>query len=399
MPATHSRIRLILILGALAAFGPLATDMYLPSFPTLARAFSADAAAVQGTLATYFVGLAIGQAVWGPISDRYGRKAPLLLGVALFVAASAACALTTSIEGLWLARFIQAIGGCVGMVLGRAAVRDVYVGADAAHFYSRLLIVLGMAPIIAPFFGGQILVLFGWRAIFWTLGLFGIACFLAVWLSLPETLPPSRRADGGIGTVLRGYGKFLRDWRFLGVVLPSNFAFAGMFAYIAGSPFVFIELYGVSPQHFGLLFGFNAIGIVIASQINAWLVRRLGPAPLLRIALLVYSAAAIALLVAALTKAGLVALAAPLFFAVAMMGVVPPNSMALALEPYPRAAGSASALSGAMQFSVGAPVVALLGLLHDGSALPMAMVVLGCALVGIAINFAATPDAREPRRT
>lgn len=388
-----SRIRLILILGALAAFGPLATDMYLPAFPALARAFSTDAAAVQGTLATYFVGLALGQAVWGPISDRYGRKPSILFGLALFVAASVACAFATSIESLWFSRFWQAIGGCVGMVLGRAAVRDVYKGADAAYFYSRLLIVLGMAPIIAPFFGGQILVFFGWRAIFWALGLFGIACFLAVWLQLPETLPPARRASGGVGSVLKSYGKLLRDRHFLGFTLPSNFAFAGMFAYIAGSPFVFIELFGVSPERFGLLFGLNAIGIVIASQINARLVHRFGPASLLRTALLVYFAAAVALFVAAFTKAGLVAVAAPLFFAVAMMGVVPPNSMALALEPYPHAAGSASALSGAMQFSVGAPIVALLGVLHDGSALPMACIVAGCGLVALAINFASTRGA------
>ena len=388
------RLRLILILGALSAFGPLATDMYLPAFPELARAFATDAAAVQGTLATYFVGLALGQAVWGPISDRHGRKLPLLFGMALFIAASIACALTTSIESLWFFRFVQALGGSVGMVLGRAAVRDVYKGADAAHFYSRLLLVLGMAPVIAPFFGGQILGFFGWRSIFWALGSFGIACFLAVWLHLPETLPPARRASGGLGSVLKDYGKLLRDRHFLGFTLPSNFAFAGMFAYIAGSPFVFIELFGVAPERFGLLFGFNAIGIVIASQINARLVHRFGPAPLLRVALLIYFAAAVALLVAAFTKAGLVAVAAPLFFAVAMMGVVPPNSMALALEPYPQSAGSASALSGAMQFSVGAPIVALLGVLHDGSALPMACIVAGCGLVALAINFASMRGAK-----
>ncbi len=217
--------------------------------------------------------------------------------------------------------------------------------------------------------------------------------FFAVWVLLPETLPPARRASGGIGAVLKNYGKLLRDRHFLGFTVPSNFAFAGMFAYIAGSPFVFIELFGVSPERFGLLFGLNAIGIVIASQINARLVHRFGPAALLRIALLVYLAAGLALLVAALTKAGLVAVAAPLFFAVAMMGVVPPNSMALALEPYPHAAGSASALSGAMQFSVGAPIVALLGLLHDGSALPMACIVAGCGLAALAINVVSTSGA------
>ncbi len=394
MPQPIPRLRLILILGALSAFGPLATDMYLPAFPALARAFSTDAAAVQGTLATYFVGLGLGQAIWGPISDRYGRKPSMLFGLALFVAASIACALATSIESLWIFRFVQALGGSVGMVLGRAAVRDVYKGADAAHFYSRLLLVLGMAPVLAPFLGGQILAFLGWRSIFWALGSFGVACFLAVWLQLPETLPSARRASGGLGAVLKDYGKLLRDRHFLGFTLPSNFAFAGMFAYIAGSPFVFIELFGIAPQHFGLLFGFNAIGIVLVSQLNAHLVHRFGPALLLRVSLVVYFAAGLALLVAALTQAGLVAIAAPLFFAVAMMGVVPPNSMALALEPHPRAAGSVSALSGAMQFSVGAPIVALLGVLHDGSALPMAWIVAGCGLVALAINFASTRGAK-----
>jgi DHA1 family bicyclomycin/chloramphenicol resistance-like MFS transporter len=244
-----------------------------------------------------------------------------------------------------------------------------------------------MAPVIGPFFGSQTLVLFGWRAIFWVLASFGTACLIAVALRLPETLPQARRASGGIGTALQAYAKLLRDRHYLGFTAQSNFAFAGMFAYIAGSPFVFIELFGVSPQDFGLLFGLNAVGIVIASQVNAWLVHRFGPARMLRIGLLIYLAAALALLAGAVTAAGLAAIAAPLFLCVSMMGVVTPNSMALALEPYPHAAGSASALSGTLQFSVGAPIVALLGILHDGSALPMAYVVATCALVAMAINL------------
>lgn len=383
-----SRIRLLLILGGLTAFGPLATDMYLPAFPTLAREFATDAAAVQGTLATFFVGLGIGQAIYGPISDRYGRRGPLLVGIALFVAASAVCALATSIESLWLGRLGQSLGGCVGMVLGRAAVRDRYVGADAARFFSHLILVLGVAPIVAPTLGGQVLVHLGWRAIFWALALFGIAGFVAVWLALPETLPRERRASGGLGAALADYWGLLTDRHFLGYTLSANFVYAGMFAYIAGTPFVFIELFGVAPEHYGWLFGLNALGIVAASQLNARLVLRFLPASLLRAGLLVYLAVAVALVAAAWLKAGLIAVAAPLFFVVAMMGIVPPNSMALALEPYPRAAGSASALTGALQFAIGAPVVALVGVFHDGTARPMAGIILVCAVLALAINLA-----------
>jgi DHA1 family bicyclomycin/chloramphenicol resistance-like MFS transporter len=382
-----SRVRLVLILGALTSFGPLATDMYLPSFPALARTFGTDAPSVQATLATYFAGLGAGQIIYGPISDRYGRKGPILFGISLFVVASAMCALATSIEELWLARLGQSLGGCVGMVLGRAAVRDLFVGAEAARFFSHLILVLGIAPIVAPTLGAQVLELLGWRAIFWALALFGIAGLLLTWFGLPETLPPERRSSGGIGTVLADYRRLLADWHFLGFTLSSNLVFAGMFAYIAGSPFVFIQMFGVSPSHYALLFGLNALAIVLISQINAWLVLRLGPALMLRAGLAVFLAAALVLIAAAASGAGLLAVAAPLFLTVGVMGIVPPNAMALALEHYPRAAGSASALTGALQFSIGAPVVALLGAIHDGTARPMAIVILACATLALAINL------------
>jgi DHA1 family bicyclomycin/chloramphenicol resistance-like MFS transporter len=382
-----SRVRLVLILGALTSFGPLATDMYLPSFPVLARTFGTDAPSVQATLATYFAGLGAGQIIYGPISDRYGRKGPILFGISLFVVASAMCALATSIEELWLARLGQSLGGCVGMVLGRAAVRDLFVGAEASRFFSHLILVLGIAPIVAPTLGAQVLELFGWRAIFWALALFGIAGLLLTWFGLPETLPLERRSSGGIGAVLADYRRLLADWHFLGFTLSSNLVFAGMFAYIAGSPFVFIQMFGVGPSHYALLFGLNALAIVLISQLNAWLVLRLGPALMLRAGLAVFLAAALVLIAAAASGAGLLAIAAPLFLTVGVMGIVPPNAMALALEHYPRAAGSASALTGALQFSIGAPVVALLGAIHDGTARPMAIVILACAVLALAINL------------
>jgi DHA1 family bicyclomycin/chloramphenicol resistance-like MFS transporter len=390
-----SRLHLVLILGTLTAFGPLATDMYLPAFPALAREFGTDAAAVQGTLATYFLGLGIGQAIYGPISDRTGRRGPLLFGISLFILASAVCALSTSIEGLWLGRLGQSLGGCVGMALGRAAVRDLFVGAEAARFFSHLILVLGIAPIVAPTLGGQILIHFGWRAIFWALAGFGVFGLIAVWFTLPETLPRERRASGGIGAALADYQQLLADRRFLAFTLSSNFIFAGMFVYIAGTPFVFIELFGVAPEHYGLLFGLNAVGIVLASQLNARLVLHFLPALLLRAGLAVFVAAAVVLAFAAWLGAGLVWVAVPLFFTVAMMGIVPPNAMALAFEHYPRAAGSASALTGAFQFGIGAPVVVLLGALHDGTARPMAGIILVCAMLALTINLIATPSSRK----
>jgi DHA1 family bicyclomycin/chloramphenicol resistance-like MFS transporter len=287
----------------------------------------------------------------------------------------------------------QSLGGCVGMALGRAAVRDLFVGAEAARFFSHLILVLGIAPIVAPTLGGQILIHFDWRAIFWALAGFGVFGLVAVWFALPETLPPERRARGGLGAALADYRQLLTDRRFLVFTLSSNFIFAGMFAYIAGTPFVFIELFGVAPEHYGLLFGLNAFGIVLASQVNARLVLRFLPAPLLRAGLSVFLAAAVALAAAAWLGAGLLAVAAPLFFTVAMMGVVPPNAMALAFEHYPRAAGSASALTGALQFGIGAPIVALVGVFHDGTARPMAGIILVCAVLALAINLVATPRA------
>jgi DHA1 family bicyclomycin/chloramphenicol resistance-like MFS transporter len=379
-------MRLTLILGSLTAFGPLSIDMYLPGLPTIAREFRTDTAATQLTLSMFFVGLAMGQALYGPIADRHGRKRPLLVGCAIYTLASLACALASSIASLIGLRFAQALGGCAGMVIARSVVRDLFDERNSARMYSFLMLVMGLAPITAPLIGGQLLLAFGWRAMFWLLGGFGLLCVLMVTFALPETLPAERRVRAGLWQALEIYWRLLLDRRFVGYALTGGFVTAGMFAYISGSPFVFIELYGVAPQHYGWIFGANAFGLVIASQINRWLLVRYRGETILTVTLAVTAAAGLLLALVAITGfGGLVSLLVPLFVFVASVGLVGPNTAAAALAPYGSVAGSASALMGMLQFIVGAVAGALVGTLYNGTAVPMAAVIAGCGMAALLI--------------
>ncbi|NQD91711.1 multidrug effflux MFS transporter [Pseudomonas sp. CrR25] len=376
-------LRLLLILGALSAFGPLAIDFYLPSFPTLARYFATDVEHVQLSLAAYFVGLSIGQLIYGPLADRFGRRKPLLAGLLLFTLASLACALAPSLEWLVGARFVQALGGCAGMVVTRAVVRDLCDPIASAKVFSQLMLVMGLAPILAPLAGGLLLSTVGWQSIFVCLTLFSALCGLAVALWLPETL-----AEDGPPAPLRGalgeYRRLFADWPFLGHALTGGLAVAGMFAYIAGSPFVFIELYGVPAEHYGWLFGSNAAGFILAAQLNAWLVARHGPGHWLRRLVWFYLACGLALLALALTRpTALWPLLLPLFGCIASLGVLLPNAAACAMAGQGRHAGSASALLGSLQFAIAGSAAAAVGLLHDGSAGPMASVICGCGVLAV----------------
>jgi DHA1 family bicyclomycin/chloramphenicol resistance-like MFS transporter len=379
----RSAARLTLILGILSAFGPLSIDMYLPGLPSIAREFQADTSATQLTLAIFFIGLAVGQAFYGPIADRLGRKRPLLVGCALYAGASFACAYAPSIERLVVLRFVQAVGGCAGMVLSRSVVRDLFDARDAARMYSMLMLVMGLAPITAPLIGGQILIFFGWRAIFWLLGGFGLLCLALVAWGLPETLPEEQRIRAGLGQALAVYGRLLADGPFMGYALAGGLAMAGMFAYISGSPFVFIEHYGVAPAQYGWLFGINAFGLILASQLNRRLLASYAAERILAGALMVHVVSGLVLaLVAAFEIGGLVGLLVPLFLCIASLGLVSPNATAIAMAPHGRTAGSASALLGTLQFSAGAGAGALVGVLYNGTALPMAGVIAACGLAG-----------------
>lgn len=369
-------LRILLILGALTAFGPLAIDFYLPSFPALAQAFATDVEHVQFSLAAYFVGLSIGQLLYGPLADRFGRRPPLLFGVALFALASFACALAPSLEWLVGARFVQALGGCAGMVVARAVVRDLCDPVDAAKAFSQLMLVMGLAPILAPMAGGLLLEWSGWRAIFVCLGVFAALCLSLVLFGLAETRPQNVPAPP-LGGALREYRGLLADRVFVSHVLTGGLAIAGMFSYIAGSPFVFIELYRVPAQQYGWLFGINAVGFILVGQLNARLLRRRGPG------FWVPRGAAGGLL-CALLLAGVAQwqatelwpLLLPLFGCIATLGLVMPNTSACAMAGQGARAGSASALLGSLQFGIAALAASLVGLLHDGTARPMALVML-----------------------
>lgn len=388
--------RIILILGALTAFGPLAIDFYLPGFPAMAAAFGTDEKHVQLTLASYFLGLSIGQLIYGPLADRFGRRVPLLCGVALFTLASLACAYAPTLDWLVAARFIQALGGCAGMVIARAVVSDKCDAVGSAKVFSQLMLVMGLAPILAPMLGGVMVNLYGWQSIFLALTLFSAACAVAVAVGLPESLPAGMPRQPLSGA-LRQYGRLLGDRVFLGHALTGGISIAGMFAYIAGSPFVFIKLYGVPAEHFGWLFGTNAAGFILVAQINARLLSRRGPAYLLARFVWVYLAAGLSLLaVSSLKTVELWPLLIPLFVCIASLGCIIPNASACAMSGQGARAGSASALLGCLQFSVAAGAAFLVGLLHDGSAMPMAMVITLCGV--LAVTIALLTRRQEKRR-
>ncbi|PKH15810.1 multidrug effflux MFS transporter [Pseudomonas fluorescens] len=381
-------LRIILILGALSAFAPLAIDFYLPGFPAIASAFATDEKHIQLTLAVYFGGLAIGQLIYGPLADRFGRRVPLLSGVTLFTLASFACAYAPSLEWLIGARFVQALGGCAGMVISRAVVSDKCDAVGSAKVYSQLMLVTGLAPILAPLAGGLMVGLWGWQSIFLALSLFSVMAAIAVAVGLPETFPAHQPRQPLSGS-LRRYGALLSDRVYLGYALTGGISIAGMFAYIAGSPFVFIKLYGVPAEHYGWLFGSNAAGFILVAQLNARLLAKRGPAFLLSRTVWVYVAAALTLLgIAALRTEALWPLLVPLFICIASLGCILPNTSACAMNGQGARAGSASALLGCIQFGVAAGAASLVGVLHDGTAMPMAMVISLCGVLAVTIAMA-----------
>ncbi len=373
-------------LGMLTAFGALSIDMYLPGLPAIASELQTDAAAAQQTLSAFFLGMALGQVLYGPISDRLGRRSPLIFGCTLYAAACAACALAPSIQSLIVLRFVQALGACAGIVIARSIVRDLFDPRESARMYSLLMLLMGAAPITAPFIGGQILTAFGWRAIFLALGCFGLASLAAVLAVLPETLPIERRSPAGLGAAFRAYGGLLTDARFMSYAATSALSSGVLFVYIAGSPFVFIELHGVPPDRYGLIFGTNSLGLILASQCNRWLLQRFASLSILRGGIAIQGTSGLLLLgITAAGIGGFPGMLFLLFFCVASYGLVQPNAIALALAPHGRQAGSASALIGATQFTTAAAMGGLVGMLHNGTALPMVGIIAACGTSALLI--------------
>lgn len=386
-PQNMSRRQLagfVLILGALTAFSSMSIDMYLPAFPKMARDLGIPLGMVQLSISAFLYGSAAGQLFYGPLADRWGRRIPLLTGLSLYVASTIGCALVRTGEGLLFWRVIMAVGGGAGMVISRAVVRDLYDTAEAARMFSLLMLVMGAAPILAPIVGGQLLLITGWRGIFVFLGVFGLISLGAVWVGLPESLPKERRIRRSSTEMIAVYGHLLRNHRYVRYAIALGCVAGVNFAYISGAPFVFIELHGVSPQHFGLFFGANAIGLIGASQVNRRLLRRFSPQRILGTAFAINAAAAFLLTAAVMTGAGgFPAQAALIFICLCMTGLLYPNVTALAMAPFDKAAGSASALLGTIQYTLGATAGAIVGILHNGTAVPMTATMAFCGVAGL----------------
>lgn len=382
----------LVLLALLTAIGPMSIDAYLPSFPILESELGQSGGSAEWTLAAFFVGMAVGQLAYGPFSDRFGRKPPLYVGLSLYTVAAIGCSTADSLYTLMAWRLLQGLGGCAGMVIARASVRDRLEGRQAAEAFSLMVLVMGLAPMLAPLAGGWVLQWLGWRAIFELLAVFGVLLLLGTRFLLEETRQPT---PSTLSSVLQTYAALLRDREFMGYTLLGGLLSAGMFAYISGSPAVLMELHDLPAQRYGILFGLNALGFVAASQVNARLLRRFTPQQLLSggSTLALFSVGAM-MLAELRGGAGLLMLPAGFLLYLVSLGFTNPNSTALALASQREHAGSASALLGTLQFLLGTLSGAVLGWLATTSALPLLSVMAVCATLAIGMLHLVKGQAR-----
>lgn len=385
--APKSRVRpkgFVAVLALLSGFGPFATDMYLSGLEGVGNSFSASPAQVAQTISVFFAGLAIGPLLHGPLSDRFGRRTPLLAGVAVFMIASALIAMSWSIEMMIGLRFLQAVGGAAGMIVGRAMVADLFDEWEIARFMSLLMTITIFVPLIAPTVGGWMIVHLGWRSVFVFAAGFGALCFVASWRLLGETLPVERRVRARPRDIAAGYLRLARRRDFMAPTLTAAFMQAAMFCFITGSPFVFMKLHQVSESRYGLLFAMVAIGFGVSAQINRFLLRRRMPRQILRIGVPLNVAAALALLLTT-PFASLPVLIGLLFLCTCTLGLIGPNAAATAMAHTGRDAGSGSALIGCAQFSVAAFASMLTGMLQNDTAWPMTAMIAVCSVTGAVV--------------
>lgn len=389
----RQRVQLVLVLGALIAIGPLTIDMYLPALPTITAGLRTTETAVQLTLTGTLIGLALGQLLVGPLSDVIGRRKPLLAGLATHIVASVLCVFAPNIAVLGALRVLQGLGVAAATVVATAVVRDLFSGASFARIFSRLMLVMGLAPILAPTLGSGLLRWTEWRGIFAALAVLGALLIVVAAFRLTETLPVTRRRHGGVGATLRDYRGLLNDRAFVGLVLVAGLAMAALFAYVSGSSFVLQEQYGLDEQQFGLAFGAGAVGLIAATQFNVRLLRRYTPQQILISALVAGTAAGLLLVMFAATEfGGLGTLLASLWLVLAAAGLALPNAPALAMSRHSEAAGTAAALLGAVQFGVGALSAPLAGLFGTGS-VPMAVVIAGGMAAALIVMLLVVPRA------
>ncbi len=390
--------RVLAVLSVLMGFASISTDLYLPALPAMAAALGTGAGTMELTISSYLIGFTAGQLLWGPVGDRYGRRGPVALGLALFVVGSAGCALSGSATQMVGWRVVQAVGACAGVVLARAMVRDLYEGERAARMLSTLMTAMAIAPLLGPALGGQILGLAGWWAIFWTLVGVGLLT-LAALFSLPETLPRDRREREPLSRAFVRYGELLRSRAVLGYAGAVGFFYAGTFAYVAGTPFAYIGHHHVPPRLYGVLFALGIVGVMAANLVNARLVLRLGGDRLLRAGTVMAALAGVGAAVAARTGwGGLSGLVAPLFGFISATGFIAANSISGALAGAARRAGAVSALVGAVQYGSGIVGSALVGAFADGTPWPMGWVIALAGLGSAACAWLILPAPGGGRR-
>lgn len=391
----HPTPQFVALMGAMAALGAMTVDMYLPSLPDVAADLGTSDAAAQFTISGVLIGAALGQIVVGPLSDRFGRRRPALIGLAVHVVASLLCMIVPAIGPLILLRMLQGVGNSAAGITAMAVIRDRLTGGPAARVLSRLMLVIGLAPLLAPTIGGLIAGAAGWRAVFGVLAALGLALAVVVWRFLPETLPPERRATEGLGGALRGYRSLLADRHFVALAVLPGLAMGALISYVAGSPFVLRVGYGLSENQFALIFALNGIGLVLGAQVNAALVRRVAPIRIVRVALPITMVLALVLLAVAVTGVGgLLGILVPLWLLLSVLGLIPPNASAMALARHGERAGTAAALIGAMQAGVAGLISPLVGAL-GGDAVAMAIAVLVSVASAFAVLAIATPAYRR----
>ncbi|URN95221.1 MAG: multidrug effflux MFS transporter [Candidatus Pristimantibacillus lignocellulolyticus] len=378
------RLGIATILGSLSALGPLSIDMYLPAFPQIAEEFNTSASLTQVSLTACLIGLAVGQLVIGPISDVKGRRKPLLIGMLLYAIVSIICMFSTSIWAFIGLRFVQGLAGAAGLVISRASVRDLYSGPELIRFMATLMIINGVAPILAPIIGGEVLNYTSWKGVFGLLSVFGIIMLIGIYYSLGETLPEDRRSRGGLLNTLRTFGSLLKDKSFIGYVLMQGFVMASMFAYISGSSFVLQGIYEMSVREYSIMFGINGLGIVIAGQCAGRLAHKFAPKSMIVTGLSMSGFGSILLLLAVFANLPLAFVVVGLFFVVSSVGLINTTATSLALEKQGERAGSASAMLGTTSFLFGGIVAPIVGLGGEGTAVPMVVtiaIMVSCAWV------------------
>ncbi|MCO4316008.1 multidrug effflux MFS transporter [Phyllobacterium sp. 21LDTY02-6] len=385
-----SFLRYAIILGLLSAIGPFAIDMYLPALPFIGQDLMADEGAVQMSLLAFFLSFALFQIVYGPLSDMWGRKLPLYLGIGLFTVASIGCALATSVEMLIAFRFLQGIGGAAGMVIPRAVVRDMHTGVQAARLMSLLMLVFSISPILAPLTGSGVIHFFGWRGVFWAVMIAALIGLILLATQLEETRPKQARTESSLGSALSAYALLLRDRNFLTLTFIGGFGISSFLVYLANSPFVLIDHYGLTPTQYSFAFSINAVSFFAVSQMTGWLGSRYGLLRVMRMAVAGFGLSMAAMVLVMSTGfPQLWVMAAFLFVGYGCLGLVIPTTGVLALEDHGEIAGSASALMGTLQFVVSIVAMVIASLFFNGTPLPMIMGIALCAVIAFAITHLA----------